>query len=101
MSDTTDIRAIFQLRVPVIVRLGHRRMNTGEVMELGPGSILELPKAFDEPLDLMINNKMIGKGNAVKIGENFGLRITEVGDMEERVLAMGSGRDEDVVATTD
>ncbi len=83
MNEKTDIQSILKLRVPVIVRLGHRGLSTGEVLELGPGSILELPKSFDEPLDLMINNKMVGRGNAVKIGENFGLRITEVGDAEE------------------
>jgi flagellar motor switch protein FliN/FliY len=85
----SDIRTILSLEVPVVVRLGERTLQLQDVIRLVPGSIIELPKAADEELDLLVNNKQIGSGTAVKVGENFGLRITYIGDMKDRVRAMG------------
>lgn len=84
-----DLKSILNLDVPVIVRLGQRTMRVNDVMSLRPGSIIELAKDADEELDLLINNQTIGKGHAVKIGENFGLRINHVGDPATRIEAMG------------
>jgi len=86
---TRDVQAILKLRVPVIVRLAHRQMSLSEVMNLGPGALLELPKPHDEPLDLVVNNKLIGHGTAVKVGEHFGLKVSVVGNATERIRAMG------------
>ena len=83
-----DLSSILKLRVPVIVRLGHRQMTLNEVLELGPGVIIELPKSADMPLDLMVNNKVVGHGSAVKIGENFGIRVSAIGDQADRLQAM-------------
>lgn len=88
-----DPKAILRLEVPVIVRLGERTLRTEEVVALVPGSIIELAKGADEPLDLMVNNKQIGLGAAVKIGENFGIRITFLGDVRSRIEALGGGGD--------
>lgn len=84
-----DLERILRLKVPVIVKLAERKLSVNEVMRLGVGAIIEFSKASDEPLELMINNKVIGLGDAVKVGENFGLRITSVGDLNEIVKAMG------------
>jgi len=88
---TKDVHAILKLEVPVIVRLGHRKMKLSEVLNLQPGSMLDLPKLADDTLDLMVNNKLIGQGNAVKVGENFGLKVAAVGDAAERIRALGPG----------
>lgn len=85
----TDLQTIFKLSVPVIVQIGGRSMCMDDVVALGPGAIVELPKVADEELDLLVNNKIIGKGQAVKVGENFGLRITSIGSPRERVEALG------------
>lgn len=84
----SDLNAILKLRVPVIVRLGHRRMPLDDVLALRPGAIIELPQQSDQPLELMVNNKVVAHGNAVKIGENFGLRVTTVGLARERANAL-------------
>lgn len=89
----SDISAILKLRVPVIVRLGHRRMAMDDVLALRPGAIIELSKQADQPLDLMVNNKAIGVGSAVKIGENFGLRVTTIGDPRDRIASLGPASD--------
>ena len=91
---TPDVQSIMRLRVPVIVHLGARTMTLREVMNLSPGSLIELPRTVEEPLDLLINNKRIGDGAAVKVGENFGLKVNHVGEPAERVKAMGPGQTE-------
>lgn len=84
-----NLKQILRLEVPLVVRLGERPLNVDEVVSLVPGAIIELPKAADAELDLLVNNKQVGRGIAVKVGENFGLRITFIGEVKERVAAMG------------
>lgn len=84
----TDLQTIFKIAVPVIVRVGKREMPMENVLALGPGAILELEKQSEEELDLLVNNKVIGRGVAVKVGENFGIRITSIGTPRQIVQAM-------------
>lgn len=84
----TDLQTILELEVPLIVTVGRRRVALDSVLGLGPGSIMELNKDADERLEVMINNKQIGNGEAIKVGENFGVRITDIKPPEERVEAM-------------
>lgn len=88
MASEREIQSILKINVPVIVRLGHRTMSMEEVLAICPGAIIELTKAYDESLELMVNNKVIGDGIAVKLGENFGIRLQSVGDPGERLAAM-------------
>lgn len=71
--------SVNHLEVPIAVRLGRRQMTLREILQLAPGSIIELPKNADSELDLLANNRQIGAGIAVKIGENFGIKLTSVG----------------------
>ncbi|USN98320.1 MAG: FliM/FliN family flagellar motor switch protein [Phycisphaeraceae bacterium] len=82
-----------ELEVPIIVELGRRTMTVREVMMLLPGAILELPKSADEHLELLANNRPVATGTAVKVGENFGLRITAVGSAAERAAAAAAADD--------
>src|SRR5881628_872171 len=84
-----EVRRILKMHVPVIVKLAERKLTLAEVMRLGPGAIIEFIKASDEPLELLINNKAIGLGDAVKVGENFGLKINQIGDVKEVIRSMG------------
>jgi len=78
-----------KLSVPVLVRLAHQSMSIGEIMRIGPGTILEFNRTVASELDLMINNCQIGQGIAVKVGERFGLRITSIGNIQERIDSLG------------
>ena len=89
------IESFSSLEVPIIVRLGERQMHVREALSLVPGSIIELPKNADEELDLLVNNRPIGSGTAVKIGENFGIRLTYVGSDIEKARAAKASEDED------
>lgn len=90
-----DIKAILQLEVPIIVQIAERDMTVQEVTSLVPGAIIELPKLSDEELDLMVNNVGIGAGTAVKVGENYGIKVTFIGDLKERIDALGGANDKD------
>ena len=87
-----DLHSILSLEVPLIVVIAQRDMPVREVMNLAPGAISELPKPAEDDLEVMVNNKPIGSGRAVKVGENFGVRITYVGDLQERIEALGGGK---------
>jgi flagellar motor switch protein FliN/FliY len=91
LSAKPDVNRIMKLEVPVIVKLAERKLPVAEVLRLGVGSIIEFVKSNDEPLQLMINNRTIAVGEAVKVGENFGLRIKQVGTVRQLIAALGSG----------
>jgi flagellar motor switch protein FliN/FliY len=85
----TDLDTILKLKVPLIVTVGSRRLPLESVLSFAPGSIVELNKSSDEPLEIQINNKEVGTGEAIKVGENFGVRITKMKPAPQRVEAMG------------
>ena len=84
-----DVKRILRLEVPVIVKLAERKLTLAEVMRLGVGAIVEFSKSSEEPLELLINNKPIGVGETVKVGENFGLRLTQIGDVRQIIKSLG------------
>ena len=86
----TDVQTILRLAVPVIVEIGRRSMSLENVLALGPGAIIELPKPADDMLELLVNNKPVAQGTAVKVGENFGIRVESVGTARQRIEALGS-----------
>lgn len=88
-----DVQRILSLEVPIVVLMGERVMRLREVIGLIPGAIIELPKNADDELELLVNNKVVGTGSAVKVGENFGVRVAYVGDVRERVKALGAVED--------
>ena len=87
--------AILQLKVPLIVTIAQRRASVEEVLALGPGAIFELAKPADERLELLVNNMPVGRGEAVKVGENFGVRITSIGSPRDRAEALADGDTDD------
>lgn len=87
---SANVAQILRLEVPIIVQMGEKVMTVGEVLAIVPGTIIELPRAADCELDLLVNNRHIGSGNAVKVGENFGVEISSIGDVKDRIAAMGS-----------
>ena len=88
-SGAGEVARILRLEVPVIVKLAERKLSMSEVMRLGIGAIIEFSKSSDEQLELLINNKAIALGETVKVGENFGLRVTQIGDVKAVVRALG------------
>jgi flagellar motor switch protein FliN/FliY len=85
-----ELRRLLAIEVPVIVQLGTRRMTVAEVTRFAVGAIIEFNKAADEELELLANNESIGKGQAVKVGENFGIKISSIGSVRETIQKLGA-----------
>ena len=83
------LERILRLEVPVIVKVAEKQLPLGDVVNLSPGSIIEFSRSSDQPLELHVNNKMIGQGAAVKVGEKFGLRITRIVPVAEKIRSLG------------
>ncbi len=83
-------RSLLHVEVPVIVTLAAKRQSLSRVMELGPGSIIDFEKSCEEMLDLDVSGTHVAMGEAVKVGDKFGLRITSMLLPEERFHALKS-----------
>ena len=92
VSPGRELSRILKMQVPVIVKLADRKLLLSEVMRLGTGAIIEFSKRNNEPLELLINNKTIGLGETVKVGENFGLRLTQIGEIKQLIRALSNKR---------
>ena len=67
------------------VELGRTKMYIKDILGLGEGSIIELDKLAGEPVDLLVNGKLIAKGEVVVIDENFGVRVTDIVSPTDRI----------------
>jgi flagellar motor switch/type III secretory pathway protein FliN len=81
-------RSLLWIRVPVVVTLAGNRQPLHRIVELGPGSIIQFEKSCEEMLDLSVGDHLIASGEAVKVGDKFGLRITSIILPEERFRAV-------------
>jgi flagellar motor switch protein FliN/FliY len=72
----THARSLLKVRVPLQVTLASQRKSVQEIIELGPGSILKFDKTCDQPLELYLGERPLARGEVVKVGDKFGLRIS-------------------------
>ena len=91
-STQPDIERILGLTVPVSVTLAERDLTIESILDVKVGTIIEFDVPFDADLVLNAANHPIGTGQAVKVGENFGLRVTKLADVHGRIEAMGEGK---------
>ncbi|MDI3546963.1 MAG: flagellar motor switch protein FliN [Halanaerobiales bacterium] len=80
-----NMELIQDVPLQVTVQLGKSRMTIKEILDLGEGSIIELDKLAGEPVDLLVNGKLIAKGEVVVIDENFGFRVKDIVSPLERI----------------
>lgn len=83
------IDVLMDVSMRVSVELGRSSLTVEEVLELGPGSVVELNKLAGEPVDILVNDRLIARGEVVVVDENFGVRITEIISPRQRANAMG------------
>jgi flagellar motor switch protein FliN/FliY len=80
-----NIELLLDVDLPVSIELGRAKMSISDLLALGPGSVVELDKLVGEPVDLLVNQKCVARGEVVVVEENFGLRITQLISPEERI----------------
>ena len=88
-QETGNISLIMDVFMEMTVELGRTRKLIKEILSMGEGTIIELDKLAGEPVDILVNHKLIAKGEVVVIDENFGVRVTEIVSPLERMNEMG------------
>lgn len=84
-STSSPIDLILDVNLKVTVELGRTSLPIAEILQLGPGAVIELDKLAGEPVDVLVNGKLVAKAEVVVIDENFGVRITEIISPEDRI----------------
>ena len=85
------IDGILSMKIPVIVKIAEKNMVISSILKLNLGSVITFEKDAYQNVDLMVNNSTIGLGQPVKIGENFGLRIIQINDIQDTIKSLGGG----------
>ena len=79
------LKKFLDLPLLIEVVVGSTTLTLGEVLNLGPGSVVELDNLVEEPVDIKVNGKLVAKGEIVVVEEKFGVKITDIVEKEERV----------------
>lgn len=80
-----NLKMILDIPLRVTVELGRTKMPVSELLNLGQGSVVELSKLAGEPMEVLVNDKLIARGEAVVVNEKFGVRLTDIISTKERV----------------
>lgn len=84
-----DLDFILDIPLEVSAQLGSTKLLINELLQLGQGSVIELNKLAGEPLEILVNGKLVARGEAVVINEKFGVRLTDIISPIERVKQLG------------
>lgn len=87
-QESQRLELLLDVPLDVAVELGRARMSIQELLGLGPGSVVELDKVAGEPLDILVNNRLVARGEAVVVNDKFGIRITDIVSPSERVARL-------------
>jgi flagellar motor switch protein FliN len=84
-----DLERILEIPLEISVELGRKRLRISELLALTAGSVVELGTAAGTPLAIYANNTLIARGEAVIVGERYGVRVTDIVSQRERVKKLG------------
>ena len=85
---TTSLDLILDIPLTVTVELGRSKMLINDLLQLGQGSVIELTKLAGEPLEVLVNQKLVARGEVVVVNEKFGVRLTDIVSPMERVQTL-------------
>jgi flagellar motor switch protein FliN len=74
----SDLEAVFDVPVQVSAVLGRSKMDVGELLKLGPGTVLELDRRVGEAIDIYVNNRLVARGEVVLVEDKLGVTMTEI-----------------------
>lgn len=84
-AEGNNLDLILDIPLRVTVELGRSKMVVSELLNLGQGSVIELNKLAGEPMEILVNDKLVARGEAVVVNEKFGVRLTDIISPKERV----------------
>jgi flagellar motor switch protein FliN/FliY len=87
-GETKSMDLILDIPLTVAVELGRSKMLINDLLQLGQGSVIELTKLVGEPLEVLVNQKLVARGEVVVVNEKFGVRLTDIVSPMERVQSM-------------
>lgn len=87
VNDNLDL--LLDIPLEITIELGRTKMLINDLLKLGQGSVIELPKAAGDTLDILANNRLVAKGDVVVVNKKYGIRLTEVISPVERVEKLG------------
>ena len=85
---TKNLDLILDIPLTVTVELGRSKMLINDLLQLGQGSVIELTKLAGEPLEVLVNQKLVARGEVVVVNEKFGVRLTDIVSPMERVQSL-------------
>lgn len=90
-SPSTDrgLEFLYDVPLQISVEIGRSKILLKDLLKMGEGYVIELDKLAGDPLDLYVNSRLIAKGEAVMVGEKFGIRLTDVVNTSERIEQLG------------
>jgi flagellar motor switch protein FliN len=88
VTSSTNLDMLMGVTLRIAVELGRTKMTIQEVLGLGPGSVVELDKVAGEPVDIMVNDRLIARGEVVVIEDHFGVRVTDVLSPAKRIESL-------------
>jgi flagellar motor switch protein FliN/FliY len=77
-DDGRNLDLLLDVSVPITAEIGRTELPLAEILRLGPGSVIELDKSADEPVEILVNGKMLATAEVVVVGDRFGVRILDV-----------------------
>jgi flagellar motor switch protein FliN len=83
-----NLDVILDIDLPLSVRFGHAEMTLDALTKLGPGSLIELARSPDDPVELLVNGKLVARGEVVVVSGNYGVRVSEVVSAAERIRTL-------------
>lgn len=86
--DNHRLELLLDVPLDVTVELGRARLTIQDLLALSPGSVVELDKIAGEPLDILINDRLVARGEAVVVNDKFGIRITDIVSPAERLARL-------------
>jgi flagellar motor switch protein FliN len=86
---TRELGILFDVPLQVSVEVGRARIMLKDLLQMGEGYVVELDKLAGEPPDLYVNARLIARGEAVKVGDKFGIKLTEVVSQSDRIENLG------------
>ena len=88
--DNLNMAVLMDVQLPVSIRFGETEMLWEDAVKLGVGSVIELNSAVDQPVDLIVNGRSVARGEVVTVDGFYGVRITEISNVGERIRSLNS-----------